>query len=260
MNFGSGRQSAEINILTLYDSTPTGNDYVSPEKDWDVTTAFKQLSSGTAWCVSVLFTFCKWRITCVSCAGSFLLPSALTFREQASAPRICWLSVNSGNSVVYPNPDPAYELGGLFLQSLSLKYSFYFEKWTHQRTHLEACNVKIVKEWKVLYWCQKTHMHAVLSLYPLVVWFRDVSFLQFKLPGIISGCVTAIIIILFLCWLRICCCKVQWAQFVNRMNFSGNFPLHGHRVWSSSDTLWQQASQNVENESNKWENIAILCI
>lgn len=178
------------------------------------------------------------------CARSFLLPSALTFTEQASAPLTCWLSVNSGNSVVYPNPEPypAYVLACFFC--LSHKYSFYFEKWTHQCTHLEACNVKIVKEWQVLYCCQNTHMHAALTLYPLVVWFRNVSFLQVKLPSIISSCVNAIIILSceFLCLLRNCCCKVQWTQFVNRwwMDFAGSLHLHGHTVWSTSDTVWQR--------------------
>lgn len=59
VNYWSGPQSAEINILTLDDSTLTDNDYVSPEQDWDVTTGFKKLTSGTAWCASVFFTFCK---------------------------------------------------------------------------------------------------------------------------------------------------------------------------------------------------------
>lgn len=171
---------------------------------------------------------------------------------------MCWLPVNSDNSVVYPNPEsyPAYGLGCFF--HLSHKYSLFWK--THQHTHLEACNVKIVKGWKVLQSCQKTHMHAALTLYPLVVWFRNVSFLWVKLPRIISGCVNAIVILSceFLCLLRNYCCKVQWTQFVNRwwMNFTGTLHLHGHRVWSTSDTVWQKASQYLENYSNKLENMA----
>lgn len=195
----------------------------------------------------------------MSCARSFLLPSALTFREQASASLMCLLSVNSGNLVVYQNlePYPAHVLGCFFY--LSHKYSFCFEEWTRQHAHLEACNVKIVKEWWVLYCCQKTHMHAALTLYPLLVWFRNVSFLQVKLPSIISGCVNAIVILSceFLCLLRNCCCKVQWTQFVNRwwMDFAGSLALHGHMVWSTSGTIWQQTSHYLENDSNKWENM-----
>lgn len=46
---------------------------------------------------------------------------------------------------------------------------------------------------------------------PLVVWFRNVSFLQIKHPRIISGCVNAVIIILSCEVLSLfpnCCCKV----------------------------------------------------
>lgn len=118
------------------------------------------------------------------------------------------------------------------------------------------------KGWKVLQCCQKKHMHAALTLYPLVVWFRNVSFLQVKLPRIISGCVNAIVVLSceFLCLLRNYCCKVQWTQFVNRgwMNLTGSLPVLGHMVWSTRDTVWQQASQCLENESNKWENITYI--